>query len=104
MLKRKKKSVDREAINKRNEFFFEIWKERPHKSEISGDKIYGVILTIYFHHILPKSKYPQAEFDKENIILITFEEHQKVEQDIYKYEEINKRRIKLLEKYENNND
>lgn len=54
------------------------------------------------HHIIPKSKYPIGKYDEENIIILTFEEHGKVEQDMYFYEEVNKRREQLKEKYEQN--
>lgn len=84
---------------KMNEFFLSIWEKRPHKSEISGKKIYGEILSIYFHHILPKDKHSYAKYDLENIIILTFEEHDKVEMDMYFYPEINKRREKLIDKY-----
>jgi len=57
-------------------------------------------LTIYFHHILPKEKYPQAMYDEENIILLTLEEHDNVERDMYKYEEVNRRRELLKKKYD----
>ena len=38
-------------------------------------------------------------YDKENIILLTADEHSIVHLDMYKYEEINKRRELLLIKY-----
>ena len=60
----------------------------------------GEPLHIYFHHILPKEKYPQAALDEENIILLTWEEHDQVESDMYRYEEVNKRREQLKQKYE----
>jgi hypothetical protein len=72
--------------------FQELWKERGPKSEISGKWLGKEPLSIYFHHILPKSKYPELALDRDNIIMLTFEEHQKVEQDMYFYDEINKRR------------
>ena len=56
-------------------------------------------LSIFFHHILPKEKYPEAALDEENIILLTLNEHGNVENNIYKYEEINKRRTYLKTKY-----
>ena len=56
-------------------------------------------LSVFFHHILPKEKYPEAALDEENIILLTLEEHDNVERDMYKYDVINSKRIKLLEKY-----
>lgn len=92
-------SRKRETSDKMTSFFFLIWQERPHKSEISFTDLGKEPLTIYFHHILPKNKYPQAEFDKQNIILLTFEEHEAVEADMYKYAEINKRRELLKIKY-----
>jgi hypothetical protein len=91
-----KKSIESDKLKK----FFELcWKNKTHYSEISGKFLGNEIKTIYLHHILPKSKYPEACFDEENIILLTFEEHQQVESDIYRYEEINNRRKKLLIKY-----
>lgn len=83
----------------RNNFFLEIWNERPRVSELSKTYLGRNISTAFFHHILAKSKYPQAEFDKDNIILLTLYEHSNVENDMYKYSEINKRRNNLKIKY-----
>jgi hypothetical protein len=80
-------------------FFMDCWKARPHRSEISGVYLGSEPMSTYFHHILPKSKYPEACFDEENIILLTLDEHTNVEADIYKYEEVNKRREQLKIKY-----
>ena len=79
--------------------FMDIWLERPHKSEVSGRWLGREALSTFFHHILPKSKYPEAIFDIDNIILLTFDEHTKVEQDPTFYEEVNRRRETLKEKY-----
>ena len=87
-------------ISEMQEFFLQIWKKRQHKSEVSGESLGSEALSTYFHHILPKSKYPAAALDEENIILLTLNEHDQVESDMYRYEEVNNRRIKLLEKYE----
>jgi len=104
MIKRKKKSPEeirkqKEKLEKRNTFFTDIWNNRPHRCEITGQKLFNPINSMYFHHILPKSKWEIAEFDEENIILLQPEIHAKVEQDMYFYKEINNRRKKLLEKY-----
>jgi hypothetical protein len=104
MLRKKKKTPEQIAktqqdIQKRNDFFLKIWNSRPHKSEVSGENLGKTPLTLFFHHILPKSKYSQAEFDEENIILLTAHEHDNVEMNIYRYEEINKRRETLKTKY-----
>jgi len=82
------------------EMFLKIWKQRLHKSEISGERLGTEPLSIFFHHILPKEKYNQAALDEENIILMTLDEHSNVESNIYRYEEVNKRREYLKEKYD----
>ena len=80
-------------------FFLQVWKHRKHYSEVSNTYLGKEPLTIYFHHILPKEKYPQAAFDEKNIVLLTFDEHTSVERDMYKYEKINELRKQLLDKY-----
>jgi hypothetical protein len=82
------------------EFFLNIWKEKRHFSEISGQYLGQEAMSTYFHHILPKEKYPEASLDEENIILLTLDEHTNVEGDMYKYEEVNNRRNQLKIKYE----
>ena len=91
---------NQEQINEMREFFLRVWRKRPHHSEISMDYLGKEPLTVFFHHILPKEKYPEAMFDEENIILLTLEEHDAVEKDMYKYEEVNLRREKLKSKYD----
>jgi hypothetical protein len=81
------------------EMFLDIWKKRRHHSEVSGDYLGKEPMSTYFHHILAKEKYPEACLDENNIILLTLEEHSNVENDMYRYEEINNRRISLKEKY-----
>ena len=90
--------VQKTKIETMRNLFLEIWKERKHYSEVSGDYLGGEALSTFFHHILPKSKYPELQYDKSNIILLTLPEHSNVENDMYKYEEVNKRRIELLNK------
>ena len=94
-----KKGVSDGYIQQR-EMFLDIWKKKPHKSEVSGVYLGKEPMSTYFHHILPKEKYPEACLDEENIILLTLEEHSNVENDMYKYEEVNERRNHLLKKYE----
>ena len=95
----KKEPVIRQ-IDEMRDFFLQIWKKRAHKSEVSGESLGSEPLHIFFHHILPKEKYPEAKLDEENIILLTLWEHSDVEADIYKFEEVNKRREQLKQKYE----
>lgn len=94
-----KKPKDVESINQMRDFFLQLWQKRPHYSEVSGKWLGKEPLTIFFHHILPKEKYPQASLDEENIIFLTLEEHDQVEMDIYKYDEVNQKRNYLKTKY-----
>ena len=99
LTKKLRVSVGKSQPNSNHILFKKIWKERPHRSEISNVYLGKKALSVYFHHILPKNKYPEIRMDKENIILLTIDEHANVESDIYKYEKINQIRNHLLEKY-----
>jgi len=88
-----------DSVSEMREFFLRIWSKRPHNSQISMDYLGKEPLSVFFHHILPKEKYPEAMMDEENIILLTLEEHDNVERNIYKYEEVNRRRELLKTKY-----
>lgn len=94
---------DKEKTVRQFDMFLDMWKRKSHHSEISGKYLGRDPLSTYFHHILPKSKYPEARYDEDNIILLTPDEHEKVENDPSFYEEINLRRAKLQEKYERRN-
>ena len=96
----KAKNVHNDGHNQQRDMFMNIWKKKRHYSEVSGVYLGKEPMSTYFHHILPKEKYPQACLDEENIILLTLEEHSNVENDMYRYEEVNKRRNHLLTKYE----
>jgi len=95
----KSEEVNRNISN-RNDLFLQIWEKRPHKSEVSGEYLGKEPLTVFFHHILPKEKYPEACFDEENIILLTLDEHTNVESNMYKYDIVNTKRQFLLSKYQ----
>ena len=81
------------------EMFLSIWKKKPHRSEVSNTYLGSEAMSTYFHHILPKEKYPEACLDEENIILLTIDEHANVESDMYKYDKINTIRTYLINKY-----
>jgi hypothetical protein len=89
----------KKEIEEMQQFFLKIWKKKLHYSEVSMDYLGKEPLSVFFHHILPKEKYPQAAFDEENIILLTLDEHTNVESDMYRYEEVNKKREQLKKKY-----
>lgn len=96
--KRKTKSKS-DSMLKRHKFFMTIWNKRPHKSEVSGTYLGREARTTFFHHILPRIKFPLAEYDPDNIILLTPDEHADVESDMFKFDKVNKRREELLKKY-----
>lgn len=56
------------------ELFKEIWDEREHQSFLSGKPVQANIFC--FAHVLSKGMYPKFRLNKENIILLTAEEHQ----------------------------
>lgn len=97
--KRVKSDEEIRQISEMKEFFLQIWSRRSHHSEVSGRWLGKEPLTVFFHHILPKEKYTEASLDEENIVLLTLEEHEQVELDMYRYEEINEQRKYLLNKY-----
>lgn len=59
------------------ELFKKIWNEREHISQISGDKIFAFDPKC-FHHILTKQAFPEHRLNKDNIVLITKQEHMKI--------------------------
>lgn len=78
-LERNKNKSKKPLSNKRKptgelDLFKEIWEERPHISEISGEPLREFDVR-YFSHILPKSTFPLYRLRKENILLKTPEEH-----------------------------
>jgi hypothetical protein len=94
---REQKKIEKELMWR---VFLDIWQKRKHYSEVSRRWLGNEALSVFFHHILPKSKYRDAMFDEENIILLTFDEHTKVENDPTCFEEVNKRREQLKLKYD----
>jgi 5-methylcytosine-specific restriction endonuclease McrA len=87
MLKKKSKSAEqiqqqKDDIERMWSLFRKIWKERGPYSEVSDQYLGREPLSIMFHHIWPKSKYPALKYVEENIILLTAEEHTKIENGI----------------------
>jgi len=98
--KKTRKPTDKESLNKMRDFFLSIWSKRRHYSEVSGTYLGSEPLSVYFHHILLKERHQEAKFDEENIILLSFDEHQNCHSDMYRYSEVNRRRELLKIKYE----
>jgi hypothetical protein len=89
------------------EFFLEIWMERPHVSEVSGNPLGHEPLTFHFSHVLSKGAEPAAKFDKENIMLMTLEEHQTWEnfkatiRNNPRWDHVLQRAVEMKRKYNN---
>lgn len=85
--------------------FIKIWNERKHVSEVSGDPLGNVLKPIFFSHVLTKGAYPSLRLNKENIILMTADEHQLWEfgkdkiKDDPKWKWVFERRDKLKREY-----
>ena len=94
------KQQQSEDIERQWAMFMEIWEDREHYSEVSNTWLGNECKTLYMHHIWPKSKYPALKYVKWNIIQLTADEHQMVENDMYRYPEVNKRREELRKKYD----
>jgi len=77
-------------------FFISIWEERPHVDFETDEYISGEPLTLYFHHVLSKSKYPQFRYCKWNIVIVTWATHSKAETNIEFVPKIKAYRNELL--------
>lgn len=81
IIKKKEKNKD-ETINyllKRNEFFESIWKKRKHYCEECGKFLGNTAFSYHFHHLMPKAKYKDLEFEEKNIMILDLECHSKIE-------------------------
>lgn len=79
---RKKVSSDKKDSTRLLDFFNEIWDsmEKPRVCQSCGKIIYSKEnSTLYHHHVLAKSKYPQFKYDKRNILFLCPECHEEVE-------------------------
>lgn len=95
----KTKSLKKINSEKQWLFFYLILQTRDKVSEVSGKKLYGEINSTWFHHILPKSKYPELRYCIDNIIILTTDEHNAVEHG-KEFEEIEKRKADIQKRYE----
>lgn len=92
--------ADRQQQREDDRVFYEaLWQKRGPYSEVSKEWLGSEVNKACIHHIVPKSKWGEGRYIEENCILMTIQEHSNVENDPYKYEEINRRREVLKEKY-----
>lgn len=74
--KQKLKDVEKkEYTNKQFQMFFDIWSKRRHYCESCGLWLGNEPLSIFFDHLLEKSKYPEFALIENNIYLCCGECH-----------------------------
>ena len=96
---RKTKSQRIEASEKQWLFFYILFQMSQKRSEISGKPIKGELNSCWFHHIYPKSLYPDLRYCAENIIIVTSDEHARIESGEV-FEEVELRKKKIEQNYE----
>lgn len=106
-----KKISDKRLLNKNSQsdlnrsdwdFYLEIWELRGSICQVT-ERPLGEPLRSMFHHILPKSKYPQYRYSQWNIIILHPDVHATVEQDLDKVPKVKMMYEKLLKKHLNGN-
>lgn len=58
------------------DMFIRIWRASDRRSQVSGTLLGPDMCSWMFSHVLPKSTYPAGKCDPENIVLMTYDEHQ----------------------------
>lgn len=76
--------------------FNEIWKERPHVCQVTGQVIHTLDIRC-FSHILAKGAYPRFRLLKENIWIVTPEIHHKWEFESRDSQLFNQKKEKYIE-------
>lgn len=81
-LKSKSKSKEqieknKKEIEKQWKFFLSIWNKRPHKCQITGKWLGDIPYSWMFDHLLPKASYKNLKYEEDNIILCSFEVHER---------------------------
>ena len=94
-----KAGLDKITTQRLHTWFNLLWENEPHYSEISGIWLGSENSSMYWHHILPKSTFPQYAEDRDNIIRLSSDEHTQVEANPYFYEEVNIKREKFKQKH-----
>jgi len=70
-----KKKEQQEQREKDWEFYREIWNEREHKCQVTGEWLGNELKSIFVEHLLEKSVFPQFRYEKRNIALVSGDIH-----------------------------
>ncbi len=85
---------------KMNIFFWECWESLPKYSEINPFYKFNDANKTHYHHLYPKSIYPELRYSLNNIICVSWEEHSLLDNDLEYFEEAKKKRIFIKENWE----
>lgn len=89
--KQGQKILDKVLADLDKEFYLTVWTASPHKCQNCGCGLGNTANNIFFHHLLPKSKYPQFRHTPENIMLLCLEDHSKAETNMDFVPEVRRR-------------
>lgn len=98
--KQKPPKKTKERWDKDKEFYLGIWQKSNKRCQISGRYLGNEPLTTFFHHILPKSKFPQYRYAEWNVIMLAPEIHEQIELDMDKVAGFRKIYDDLISKHE----
>lgn len=103
----KEKQEERKELRiKDQKFYLKIWKDRGHRSDITGNYLGNFaeedVPSLLFHHLLPKETYPQFRHCDWNICMCEGKYHSQIETNANLLpEEIFDRFIELLNNAKN---
>lgn len=90
--KRKKQiEADKETFEQDKIFYAEVWAASPHICQSCGCNLGKEPLTLFFHHLLPKARYPHLRHVPENIVIICPDCHQQTHSDLDKVPKVKAR-------------
>lgn len=76
---------EKQTFDEDKKFYKEVWDASPHECQCGCKKKLGKEpLTTFFHHLLPKSKYPEFRHRFENIMILHPDCHSQAETDLDK--------------------
>jgi 5-methylcytosine-specific restriction endonuclease McrA len=74
------------------DFYLEIWIASPHVCQECNKKLGKEPLTLFFHHLVPKSSHPAFRHTPENIMILCPDCHSQAEADLDKVPKVKQRR------------
>lgn len=96
-----RKQQNKERKEKDVAFYVKIWNASNKRCQITGRYLGNEPLTTFFHHILPKSRFPEYRWCEWNILMVHPEVHAQIELDMDKVPGVRKMTEELMEKHLN---